>query len=138
MNDTPAVGGPQKYLLVDDHAAFRRTIRDFLPGDPIEVIECADSAEAVTAFSRHQPDWTLMDIEMPGVDGLQLTRFIRSRFPEARIIILTQHDSPELREEARAAGASHYVLKDHLKDLPGVIASLSERQVEDHNSQHSP
>jgi len=124
INDTRSARGPQKYLLVDDHAGFRQTVRDFLPGGTLEVIECADGAGAVQAYAAHAPDWVLMDVAMPGLDGLQVTRAIRSQFPKARILIVTQHDSPEMREEARAAGALAYVLKDRLSDLPVVISSL--------------
>ena len=114
----------QKYLLVDDHAAFRQTVKDFLPGDRIEVIECSNGYEAIEAYSRHHPDWTLMDIQMAGMDGLKATNSIRSQNPKARVIILSQYDSAELREAARKAGAIAYVQKDKLKDLPGIISSL--------------
>lgn len=123
-NEVPTVDRPQKYLLVDDHVAFRQTVKDFLPGNPVEVIECGDGAEAVVAYNQHQPAWTLMDIQMPGLDGLKATRSIRSQNPKARIVILSQHDSPDLREAAREAGAVAYVQKDRLKDLPGIITSL--------------
>jgi DNA-binding NarL/FixJ family response regulator len=115
---------PHKYLLVDDHAGFRKTVRDFLPGQPVEVVECSEGREALAAYTYHLPDWTLIDVEMPELDGLRATRSIRAQFPRARIIILTEHDLPELRGEARAAGAIAYVLKDRLRDLPAVITSL--------------
>ena len=114
----------QKYLLVDDHAAFRQTVKDFLPGDCIEVIECSDGNEAIEAYSRHQPDWTIMDIEMVGMDGLKATNSIHSQYPKARVIVLSQYDSTDLRDAAREAGAIAYVRKDKLKDLPGIISSL--------------
>lgn len=122
--ELPTAGSGQKYLLVDDHAAFRQTVKNFLPGDACEVIECSDGAEAVGLYAKLQPSWMLLDIEMPGMDGFKATRMIRAHFPKARILILTQHDSPALREEARKAGAIAYVLKDRLKDLPGIISSL--------------
>ena len=65
-----SVSGPPKYLVVDDHAAFRQTVKDFLPGKQVEVIECDDGAEVV-AYDKHKPDWTVMDIQMPGMDGLK-------------------------------------------------------------------
>ena len=117
----------QKYLVVDDHAAFRQTVKDFLPGDRIEVIECGDGKEAVEAYSRHYPDWTLMDLQMPDMDGLKATHSIHSQSPEARVIILSQYDSPELREAAREAGAIAYVPKDRLNYLPGIISSLLQK-----------
>jgi CheY-like chemotaxis protein len=125
-NVASKVKAPQKFLIVDDHAAFRQTVKDFLPGNPVEVIECGNGAEAVVAYNKHKPDWTLMDIQMPDMDGLKAIRFIRSENPKARVIILSQHDSADLREAAREAGAIAYVHKDKLKDLRGTISSLSQ------------
>ena len=124
IDDLPTVDSPLKYLVVDDHAAFRQTVKDFLPGKQVEVFECDGGAEAVVACNEHHPDWIVMDIQMPGMDGLKATGFIRAQNPKARVIILSQHDSADLREAARAAGAIAYVRKDRLKDLPGIISSL--------------
>jgi DNA-binding NarL/FixJ family response regulator/N-acetylneuraminic acid mutarotase len=121
MNERPSLRSPQKYLLVDDHAAFRQTVRDFLPAANIEVTECGDGFEALRAFAAHKPDWTLIDIEMPRMDGLAATRAIVREFPGARVVIVSQHDTPELREEAREAGACGYVLKGNLAALRILI-----------------
>jgi CheY-like chemotaxis protein len=111
---------------VDDHAGFRQILRSFLPGPAAEVIECGDGSEALAAYAAHQPDWTLMDVRMPGMDGFSATRAIRARFPAARVIILAEDDFEGFREEASAAGATACILKDQLGDLPIVISSLSE------------
>lgn len=125
IRDVPSISGLQKYLVVDDHAGFRKTLRDFLPGDPVELFECEDGASALKAYAECQPDWTLMDLHMPGIDGLKATQAICEQFSQAHIIILSQFDSPDLREAARAAGACGYVSKDHLPELAAVILSLS-------------
>ena len=114
------------YLVVDDHEGFRRFLRGYLPGQQFKVVECSNGREAVEGYERCRPDWVIMDVEMPVMDGMAATRFIRSRHPEARIIILTQHDLPEMREEARAVGAVAFVAKDNLGELPEVILSLSQ------------
>ena len=112
-----------KFLIVDDHPAFRRVIRAFLAGPLVEVIECINGVGALEAYARHLPDWTLMDVEMPGMDGFSATREILSQFERARIVILTQHDSPDYREEALAAGACAFVCKDDLSQLDAVVGA---------------
>jgi two-component system response regulator DesR len=104
------------FLLVDDHAGFRRTVRDFLPADA-EVVECGDGGEAVRAHANHRPDWTLMDLEMPGMDGLAATRAILFADPQARVAIITSHDTAECRAEAELAGATAFVPKADLSTL---------------------
>ena len=116
---------PWKCLLVDDHAGFRKTVRDFLPREVGEVVECADGSEAVAAYAANQPDWTFMDLAMPGLDGLSATRAIRERFPTARIIILSNHDVPEMREQAFDAGACAFVSKDNLSEINNTLETLS-------------
>jgi len=109
---------------VDDHAGFRKTVRDFLPREVGEVVECADGAEALAAYAANLPDWTFMDLAMPGLDGLSATRVIRERFPKARIIILSNHDVPEMREQAFAAGACAFVSKDNLSEINRTLETL--------------
>ena len=106
---------------MDDHAAFRRTIRPFLPAGT--VVECADGCEAVAACAAERPDWVLMDIEMPGMDGLTATKELKKRFPETQIIIVTNHGEEEFRAAARELGALGLVLKEHLQELMPLIAA---------------
>lgn len=122
MNPPSLPTGPARTILVaDDHAGFRRTLRDFLPADA-GVVECSDGGEAVLAYETHHPAWTVMDIEMPGMDGLTATRAIRAAHPEARIIIVTSHDTPDCRTEAKEAGATAFVPKDELASLIGLLS----------------
>ena len=121
-------GASVTYLVVDDHAGFRRALRSHLPGDTLTLVECADGCEAIAAFEQHHPDWTLMDIEMPGMDGFTATREILRRFADARVIILTQHDSPGYREEAQAAGACAFISKDDLSQLGSILDQAASQQ----------
>lgn len=116
----------RKLLIVDDHAAFRRMVRAFLP--PGEVTECADGRDALACYEAERPDWVLMDVEMPGVDGLTATRELKQRFPAARVIIVTHHHEDELRVAALDAGASEFLLKDRLADLTSLIEASEHRE----------
>ena len=108
-------------MIVDDHPEMRRLLRRMLRHLARDFTECTDGAEAVAAFAQYRPDWTIMDVTMAGMDGLEATRRIRSQSPAARILVLTQHDSPPIRRAALAAGASAYLSKDQLAEIEAVL-----------------
>ena len=110
-----------KILIVDDHSLFRRLLRNLLEPFPAEVIDCADGSQALGFYERHRPDWVLMDLEMEPVDGFEATAQILSHYPEARILIVTSHESEVFEASARASGACGYMLKDHVRSLPGIL-----------------
>ena len=105
-----------RVVLVDDQALLRAGFRALIDAeDDIEVVaEASDGGEAVDVVARHLPDVVLMDIRMPGVDGLEATRQITSgpRLESVRVVILTTFDLDEYVFEALSAGASGFVLKD--------------------------
>ena len=105
-----------KCLIVEDSAAMRRVIRKVI-SDLAEVEECQDGSEALAAYALHRPDWVLMDINMRLMHGLDATRQISAAFPDARVVVVSNYDSDELREAAQAAGACGYLLKENLLDL---------------------
>jgi DNA-binding NarL/FixJ family response regulator len=110
-----------RLMIVDDNPDMRRLIKSLI-GDLAEVAcECSDGSEALRAYRAHQPDWVLMDIEMAKVDGLQATRQIIAAFPEARVVIVSQHPHPDWREEARRAGACEYLLKENLFEVRRLL-----------------
>lgn len=115
-----------KVMIVDDNAEMRSLIRSLLRDATQEFFECADGAEAVDTFSRHRPEWTLMDVVMPGMDGLAATRAIKARFPEARILIITQSDNCKLRDSAREAGATDFLGKEDLDQLESIVTGTTE------------
>lgn len=108
-------------LIADDNASMRRTIRSMLADVTDEFVECGDGQAAVDLYSRHHPAWVLMDIRMQPMDGITATRALIAAHPSARIIIVTNYDDPQLRSDARGAGACGYVLKDDLSELLDII-----------------
>lgn len=112
-------------LIVDDNAQFRRLVRRFLENAVNDFYECENGAEAVYAFDKYLPDWVLMDVEMAEMDGLSATREILKAHPEARIVIITQHNDRQMQAAARAAGAFGFVAKENLSAVREVIASAA-------------
>ena len=103
-------------LIADDHRLFAEALRAILSADDrIEVVGLAASGEdAVSKAGRLAPDVVLMDISMPGLDGVEATRRILDVRPEARVLMVTGSDAQEDVDAARGAGASGYVTKDRI------------------------
>jgi NarL family two-component system response regulator LiaR len=106
-------GEPIRVLLVDDHAVVRKGLRALLDRESsIEVTDEAEDGEgAVRAADRFRPDVILMDLEMPGMGGIEATRRIADMHPDTRIVVLTSHASEEDVFPALKAGAFGYLLK---------------------------
>ena len=122
----PTLRYRMKVLIVDDNEKVRLLLRDHLPVMANEVYECAAGAEALSFFKRHQPDWVLMDQEMPHTDGITAIREIIAEYPKANICMVTAFDDEYLREEAFAAGASGFVAKSNLFELEAVLVGGSQ------------
>src|SRR5262245_29713711 len=90
----------QCLLIVDDSNEMRRLIAALVSDLAESVVECSDGAEALAAYTEHHPDWVLMDIKMPHVDGIAATRQIVAAFATARVMIVTDYDDAKLREAA--------------------------------------
>jgi DNA-binding NarL/FixJ family response regulator len=107
--------GPSRIrvMIVDDHEVVRNGIAAILArhSDMIVVGEASSGAEAIRMFRTHRPDVTLLDLTMPGMDGVQVLRAIRAEFPESRFIVLTVHTGDDDIRRALEAGAQAYVLK---------------------------
>lgn len=106
--------GAIRVLLVDDDALVRAGLRMILGGSPaVEVVgEATDGASAVRAHEQVQPEVVLMDIRMPGVDGIEATQRIRRAPDPAQVIVLTTFDDDDLIVRALRAGAGGFLLKD--------------------------
>ncbi|MFD3518764.1 response regulator [Streptomyces sp. NPDC058657] len=116
-----------RVLLVDDHQVVRRGLRTFLEvQDDIEVVgEAGDGAEGVARAESLRPDVVLMDIKMPGTDGIEALRKLRELANPARVLIVTSFTEQRTVVPALRAGASGYVYKDVDPDaLAGAIRSV--------------
>jgi len=114
-------------LIIEDNAGMRRLIRSLI-GDLADAVhECEDGTQALDAYRRHRPDWVLMDIKMPGLDGIAASSQITLADPEAKIVIVTDYDDERLRAAARNAGAREYVSKERLLELRPILSG-SKRQ----------
>ncbi|MGE5249738.1 MAG: response regulator [Bacteroidota bacterium] len=102
-----------RVLVADDHAILRDGIRSLLESqeDILVVGEAENGQQAIESLQQYLPDIVLMDISMPGMNGLEATRFIRDHFPQIKVLILTQHENREYIAPALQAGAAGYVLK---------------------------
>ena len=108
---------PIRVLTVDDHALLRDGIAAVLSAhSDIRIAgEASTGAEAIERFRALRPDVTLMDLQMPGMDGVETIEQIRREFPDAKVIVLTIYDGDVRARRAIAAGASGYLLKGLLR-----------------------
>jgi two-component system response regulator NreC len=102
-----------RILLADDHGVMRAGLRAMLEAEPgVEVVaEAADGKEALYLAGQHQPDIVIMDIGMPGLDGIEATRRLKERSPQSKVLILSMYEEESLLREAIKAGAAGYVIK---------------------------
>ena len=109
---------PVSILIVDDHEVVRRGMRAILEATPdMQVVGEAASGEQAVAMTRTSaPDVVLMDLIMPGMDGLEATRQIKKLSPRTQVVVLTSYDQDEYIFPALQAGATSYILKDMKMD----------------------
>lgn len=108
---------PIRILVADDHAALREGVASMVGPEPDMAIvgEAANGAEAMDAFRRLRPDVTLLDLQMPVMNGLEALIRIREEFPNGRIVVLTTYEGDAQAVRALKAGASGYLLKSSLR-----------------------
>jgi DNA-binding NarL/FixJ family response regulator len=107
-----------RLLLVDDRPAVRRGLRIWLALEPnMEVVgEASDGAEAISLARALHPDVVLMDVEMPGMDGISAAAALRHVVPQSAVVILTLYDDAATRTRAREAGAAAFVAKHRMEE----------------------
>jgi len=102
-----------KTMLVEDNSSFRQVVKNDLKDQfpSMDIIEAGDGVEAFQKIDSHPPNLIFMDIQLPGENGLELTRKIKADYPEIIVIILTTHDLPEYRESAARNKANYFLSK---------------------------
>ncbi len=121
-----------RVLIADDHTIVRSGLRLLLETEPdIDVVgEALEGSQALELVEKYLPDVVLMDITMPGMDGLEATRQIKARWPLIRVLVLTMHRSDDYFFEMLKAGASGYILKGaETSDLINAIRVVGQGEV---------
>ncbi len=115
-------------LIVDDHPLFRQGVRFYLESIPdLELCgEAEHGAEALSFLTKQNVDVVLMDIQMPGLDGVEITKKIKEEWPDLKVLILTSNSSWDKVYTALKSGASGYILKDaHPEELVAAIKAVA-------------
>jgi PAS domain S-box-containing protein len=121
-----------KILIVDDHEVVRRGVSSLLRKNQGYQIcgEAADGKDAIQRACELNPQVIVMDITMPNINGLEATRAIRELLPDAEVLIMSQHDSPQVVQQAFRAGARGYVVKSSLaRELLNAVAVVGRHEV---------
>jgi two-component system, NarL family, response regulator DesR len=118
---------PARILLVEDSAGFRTMLRALLARhEDLSVVgEAADGDEALAAVARTAPDVVVTDLQMPGTDGIELTRLLRASRPDLPVVMLTGFPGPDVMDEAFSAGVSAFLEKaTGVAQLPGLLRDV--------------
>ena len=100
-----------KILVVDDEDNIRELVQTMLKGEGRQVVLAARGKEAIAMFQKERPNLTILDIDMPDIDGLTVLRQIRTIDPQAKVMVFTGGDSPSVEREARALGVTDFLQK---------------------------
>jgi DNA-binding NarL/FixJ family response regulator len=119
---------PLRILVADDHKEFRKVVSDYLNCLPNVVVvgEADDGLDVIAKTESLDPDVVLMDITMPGCNGLEATRIIKRRWPLKKVVIATSHESEFYRTEAEQVKADGFILKSSLHS--GLHATFGQGQ----------
>jgi len=112
------MNGKQRIMIVEDHTLLRAGLRALLSQDSeMEIVGESDNGrDAIRLVGKLKPHLVIMDLSMPGMNGIEATRSIKLHFPETKVLVLTLHKTEEYIHESLGAGANGYILKDATHD----------------------
>ena len=110
-------------LIVEDNPLMRALIRETVCDFAEVITECEDGDEAFAAYQINLPQWVLMDLQMPHVDGFAASRQIKASYPNAQICMVTDYGDARTRSLATEVGAAAFVLKENLEDLRTLLGA---------------
>ncbi len=122
-----------RVMLVEDNLIFRESLKETLHSrlPSLEIMEAGDGTEAMEKIKKTPPNIVLMDIKLPGENGLTLTKRIKTQYPEIAVVILTSYDLPEYREAAFQYKANYFLTKNSSSDeIMQVVESVIKDQGE--------
>lgn len=120
-----------RVVIVDDHELVRAGLRGVLDGDPAitVVAEASDGVQALASVRMHSPNVVVMDLQMPGMGGVEATRRITTEHPDVAVLVLTMYDDDDSVFAALRAGARGYLLKGSRRsELRAAVVAVAERQ----------
>lgn len=122
-----AASDPWRLVLCDDQADFVRLMQLLLSVEPdLDVVGTAgDGLEAIDVVSEHRPDLLLLDVSMPNMDGIAALPHVREKSPDTRVVMLSGFSSPQIKQRALDAGATHFIEKGTpMTELPGLVREI--------------
>lgn len=129
LNCETADGKGIKILIVEDNETFRQSFKESLQMlcPSLNIQEVEDGNKCLKKVDSFHPQLVFMDIRLPGENGLSLTKKIKAKHPETRVIVITSYDNPEYRDAAAKNGASGFFSKDSLglTEIKGLLKSVS-------------
>lgn len=128
---TGAVSGPLRVIIADRHAPFRRMLAELLGSEPnVRIVAITgDGSEALCQAEALRPDVILLDLDLPGAQGLEAARWISSHIPGVRVVLLADGDGPEYWAAARQSGAAAFLAKQRAgEELPNLLNALGTRR----------
>lgn len=117
-----------RLLIVEDNPPMRRMLKSLAADYADEIFECEDGKQAFGIYAKLLPDLVLMDVQMRYLDGISAAKAIKGKFPQAKIVIVTNYDEQEIRQAAFETSVCGFVLKENLMSLLDYLKDFEKKK----------